>query len=207
MSDDALELSLRDQKKAEIRASVLEIAHRKFHEQGYDSTTIEEICSEAMISKRTFFRYFQDKESLVFPNREERLEIFIAFLEMNGDAENPFDTLRDATRLFGSEYHMKADKLMSQQRLIQSSTTLIAREREIDRDWEVEIARAFAKRTAGPQAGLWSAVTAGAVMGVVRATVNYWCETEGEDDLALLGLHAIDCLEKGFPERTLERNT
>ena len=203
MSDDANELSLREQKKAEIRANVLDIAQRLFHDQGFDATTLEEICSEAMISKRTFFRYFQDKESLVFPNREERLEMFVAFLEANQNTENPFDTLRDATRFFASDYHEKADKLVQQQKLIMSSPTLVAREREIDRDWEREIAKAFAKRSNDPQAPLWSAVTAGAVMGVVRATVNYWCANEGRDDLGELGLIAIECLERGFPERVL----
>lgn len=201
MSDEANELSLREQKKVEIRATVLEIAHRRFHEQGYDATTLDEICNEAMISKRTFFRYFADKESLIFPNRDERLEMFIAFLEYNKDAENPFDTLRDATRLFASDYHEKAGKLMQQQLLVQSSPTLMAREREIDRDWEREIARVFAGRSPGPHAALWSAVIAGAVMGVVRATVNYWYQTGGSHDLAQLGLDAIECLEKGFPER------
>ena len=76
---------LRERKKAAVRANVLEVAHRLFHEQGFDATPIDQICSEALISKRSFFRYFRDKESLVFPNREERLSVFVSFLETNHD--------------------------------------------------------------------------------------------------------------------------
>ena len=195
-------MSLRERKKVERRAQLLDIAHRLFHEKGFANTTIEEICDEAMISKRTFFRYFPDKESLVFPNRDERLEQFVRFLGMHSDVDNPFDALRDATRLFSSRYNENKDKILAQQALIQSSQSLLARERAIDRDWEAAIAAAFAARSEpGPETELWSAVLAGAVMGVVRATMRCWFAGDCERNLGELGLTAIDCLEQGFPKR------
>lgn len=201
MSDDT-SLSLREQKKAEARANTLEVAHKLFHEKGFDDTTIEEICAESMISKRTFFRYFRDKESLVFPNRDERLEVFKGFLRAHDNAENPFDILRLATGTFSQEYNENAEKILAQQQLIQSSPALRAREAEIDRDWEREIAKAFARRSArSRQNELWSAVVAGAVMGVVRATMHQWYAHGAEEDLGALGQAAIDCLERGFPEK------
>ena len=70
MENKSSESQLRERKKAAIRSKVLEVAHKLFHESGFDGTTIEQICNDALISKRTFFRYFKDKESLVFPHRE-----------------------------------------------------------------------------------------------------------------------------------------
>ena len=199
---DAQEPSLREQKKALARAKTLDVAHKLFREKGFEQTTLEEICAEASISKRTFFRYFRDKESLIFPNRESRLEAFRMFLQAYGDAENPFEVLRLATEVFSREYNHNFDKILAQQTLIQSSPSLRAREAEIDRDWEIEIAAAFARRSGpGRQNELWAAVAAGAVMGVVRATMRQWFAHGCREDLNALGQMAIDSLERGFPER------
>ncbi len=192
--------SLRERKKAETRANVLRVAHRLFHAKGFDATTLEEICSESVISKRTFFRYFKDKEALVFPNRDERLANFVSFLEAGAAHEDPFATLRRATRLFGIEYGQHRNAILAQQKLVVSSPALLAREREIDRDWEKAIAKIFAGRlSSAPQNELWSRVLAGAIMGVVRATMTCWFDNDCDDDLVKLGLDAIDCLESGFP--------
>jgi len=195
------EISVRAQKKAAARANVLDIAHRLFRAQGFGGTTIEQICAKAQISKRTFFRYFRDKESLVFPNREERLEGFVAFLKQNQNAANPFETLRMATQLFGFEYNKNRERLQEKQAIIHASADLLAREREIDLDWQFAIANAFSARAGNsPDGDLWARVLAGAIMGVVRSTMNFWFERNCEDDLTKLGLDALNYLEKGFPQ-------
>jgi AcrR family transcriptional regulator len=197
-----LEMNLRERKKAEAKANVLEISHRLFRKQGFDGTTLEAICQEADISKRTFFRYFRDKESLVFPHREERLATFVAFLGAHEQVENPFDALRQAAEVFGAKYNQNKDHLLAQQAVILSSQALLAREREIDLDWQKAIANAFSARTKSqPEEDLWARVLAGAIIGVVRATMTYWFERQGQDDLSQLGLDALDFLEQGFPAK------
>lgn len=193
-------MSLRERKKAETRATILRVANELFRKKGFDETTIDDICVGALASKRTLFRYFGDKEGLVFPNRQERLEAFRQFLQDNDPAENPFDALRRATRMWGSEYNESYQGILTQQRLVEGSSALLAREREIDREWEREIALAFARVTGpGASAELWARVLAGAIMGVVRATMSCWFEGDCKADLVQLGLDAIDRLEGGFP--------
>ena len=193
---------LRERKKAAIRNKVLEVAQVLFHQSGFDATTIDQICADALISKRTFFRYFRDKESLVFPHRDERLTVFVGFLKEHQDAENPFDVLRLATRFFGIEYHKNKQRLKSQQTLIANSLSLLSREREIDQDWQAAIASAFSACAGhSPDSDLWAQVLAGAIMGVVRSTMNFWFNRNCEDDLTQLGLDALDYLERGFPQR------
>lgn len=193
---------LRERKKAAVRAKVLEIAHELFHQSGFDATTIDQICDNALISKRSFFRYFKDKESLVFPHRDEKLVLFVAFLENNQHAENPFDVLRMATRLFGSKYYENRARLQAQQTLIVNSFSLLSREREIDQDWQLAIASAFSQRADNrPENDLWAQVLAGAIMGVVRSTMDFWFAHNCEDDLTQLGLDALTYLERGFPQR------
>ncbi|MFT7580589.1 MAG: AcrR family transcriptional regulator [Myxococcota bacterium] len=191
--------SLRDRKKAATRLTLLEVAHRRFHEVGFDDVTLEEICDTAAISKRTFFRYFRSKEALVFPNRDKRLAEFQQVLDSAAPGESPFDTLRRATRAGSEEHNANARQILAQQLLIRQSSTLQACEAEIDRDWEAAMAGMLARAGEGAEAQLRVRVLAGAAIGVVRATMRYWYETNGAEDLCTLGLQALDCLERGFP--------
>ena len=198
------EPGLRERKKAANRAKVLNVARKLFAKQGFDATTLEQICHSALISKRSFFRYFTDKESLVFPNREERLENFATFLMANQEVDNPFDSLRAATQVFGAEYNEHKEHLLDQQALIYSSLELRGREREIDKDWQDAIARAFSVRAGNsPDSDLWARVLAGAIMGVVRSTMNFWFDHDCDPDLTQLGLDALNYLERGFPHRAV----
>ncbi|MCA9715757.1 MAG: TetR family transcriptional regulator [Myxococcales bacterium] len=170
-----------------------------FAERGYAATTIDEICAAVPTSKRTFFRYFADKEALVFPNRRGRLARFQELLAAVRPDQSPFDVFRTVTSLFAAEYTENREQLLAQQRLIAQSPELLAREREIDSDWEREIAASFVRRMPPGESGPWLAdVLAGAVMGTVRATMRHWYADDGQADLESLGLEAIDYLERGF---------
>jgi AcrR family transcriptional regulator len=56
---------LRERKKAKTRAAIREAAMTLFEQQGYSSTTVEQIAEAAEVSPSTFFRYFPTKEDVV----------------------------------------------------------------------------------------------------------------------------------------------
>jgi AcrR family transcriptional regulator len=192
-------LSVREQKKHVTRRALLAAANRRFHRTGFENTTIDEVCDDVGISRRTFFRYFPDKESLAFPHRRERLAHFVELLGNAPAGESPFISLRRIARCFAEEYMRNRDWLVAQQRLLQTAPALLARENEIDRDWESGMAQAFRKHAGtGRDAELHARVLAGAVIGVIRATLRYWFAVDGQADLARLGDEALDRLERGF---------
>ncbi len=193
--------SRREQKKQATRNALLEAAHRRFHAQGFDGTTLDEILEETGVSKRTFFRYFPSKEELVFPNRARRLETFLTLFAGALKENDPFDAFRALTHLFAAEYTAHREQILAQQQLIATSAALQAREREIDQDWEIAIAACVVKAT-GPANELDAQVLAGASMGVIRATMRYWYGAGGVGDLDALGQQAIDRLEHGFQVET-----
>jgi len=190
---------LRERKKVITRLALVRAANRRFHNFGFESTTIDEICADVGISRRTFFRYFANKEALAFPHRSERLERFAAMLQNAPAHESPFASLRRVAQVLAFAYADNREQLLAQQRLIQSTPSLVAREHEIDRDWEEAMAKVFVQRFAGdPNAELRAQMLAGAAIGLIRSTLRYWFEQQGRPDLGELGEQALDALQRGF---------
>jgi AcrR family transcriptional regulator len=193
------QLPLRERKKDDTRRALVKAGNRRFHEIGFEATTIDDICADVGVSRRTFFRYFPTKEALAFPNRAERLERFCALLEGAPDAESPLDSLRHIAQIFAREYAANREQLIAHQQLIERTPALLAREQEIDRDWEHAMALAFVQRLPkSKDADLRARMLAGAAIGLIRATMRHWFALGGRADLGVLGNQALDALQDGF---------
>jgi AcrR family transcriptional regulator len=55
----------RERRKQEIQSFVLEAAIELFGSQGYDATTVEQICARADISRQTLYSYYPTKAHLL----------------------------------------------------------------------------------------------------------------------------------------------
>ncbi|MCB1689986.1 MAG: TetR/AcrR family transcriptional regulator [Halioglobus sp.] len=58
-------LGRREKRKLEIRARIEEAAYQLFREQGIEDTSIEQICVQADVARRTFYGHFPNKHSLL----------------------------------------------------------------------------------------------------------------------------------------------
>ena len=55
----------REKRKQEIRTRIEEAAYRLFRQQGIEDTSIEQICVEADVARRTFYGHFTNKHALL----------------------------------------------------------------------------------------------------------------------------------------------
>ena len=69
----------REQKKLATRVALNEAATRLFATKGYEQTSVDDLCREADVSLRTFFRYFEGKEDVLFA-RDMDIEPFLSTL-------------------------------------------------------------------------------------------------------------------------------
>nr|WP_201469046.1 TetR/AcrR family transcriptional regulator [Microbacterium hydrocarbonoxydans] len=106
--------SLREQRKRETARALTEEARRLTTEKGFAGFTVEELCAEVGVSRRTFFNYFESKENAVFgfaaidPRQKALEEEFAAqdgdllddFIRLTIARFDLFNPLDDAPALF-----------------------------------------------------------------------------------------------------------
>ena len=81
-------MSLREQKRLKTRLRIEDAATRLVDERGFADVTVEEICDASGISRRTFFNYFDSKDSAVLgaPSHEFTEEQRSTFLDAPTDS-------------------------------------------------------------------------------------------------------------------------
>ena len=85
-AESGLEPGLRERKKLQTRHAIHQAALELIDEQGLEATTIDQICSAADVSSRTFFNYFPSKAAalLQLPDATISPEVRERFLAARG---------------------------------------------------------------------------------------------------------------------------
>ncbi|WP_432825225.1 TetR/AcrR family transcriptional regulator [Dactylosporangium sp. CA-092794] len=68
------EVSLRERKQQRAREEIVAAAYDLFAERGYAEVTVADIAERAEVGRTTFFRYFGDKQEVVFAGEREWLD-------------------------------------------------------------------------------------------------------------------------------------
>jgi AcrR family transcriptional regulator len=92
----AEELSLRERKRRRTRDAIVDAAMTLFAEHGFDGVTVADIALRAEIGRTTFFRYFTDKQEVIFADDPELHRLLVAASEDAATALAPLNTLADA---------------------------------------------------------------------------------------------------------------
>jgi AcrR family transcriptional regulator len=189
---------LRERKKAKTRRSIQEHAMRLFIDQGYDTTTIEQIAEAAEVSPSTFFRYFPTKEDVVIQDDYDPM-ITSAFLEQPATL-SPIDALRGAVHdVFGQVFAQDQETILQRLRLIWSIPSLRARQVEGQIATTAMLTEAIAERTGRSPGDFEVQVFAGAVVGGWISAIKRWIESEGKDPLVDLMDKVLVMLGEGLP--------
>lgn len=188
----------RERRKRETRQALFEAAYELFAEYGYHETTVDEVADAAGVSRRTAFRYFPTKDSLVFSKREARVAFFRKLLHADPKL-GPYEALRSAT--LGLAVAMEEDKsyLLAQAALVAATPELAGLELHVDREFEDAMVERLSVGARSRAAKRRARVVGAACMGVMRATLRGWLEGGGKGDLASLGEEAFQILQDGFP--------
>ncbi|MFI5678838.1 TetR/AcrR family transcriptional regulator [Streptomyces cellulosae] len=197
---DGPRLGLRERKKIKTRTAIRDATYALIEEQGYDTTTIEQIAERAEVSPSTVFRYFPTKEDIVLTDEHDPL-----LLEelRSRPADEPWTAslryvLRKAIDLGATE---KPEVIRMRSRLMAEVPAVRSRMMESMSVTGELLAGAVAERTGREQNSLEVRVYTMSLIGGLAEVSRYWAENDFRDDLRTLLDRALDVFEHGpFPE-------
>jgi AcrR family transcriptional regulator len=179
----AMAESLRDRRKRRTAEAIVAGALELFTERGFDRTTIDQIAASADISRRTFFRYFADKEELFFAEDERLLEVIEATLDDAPAGEPVLELARRATRALAAHSVADPQRRLARERLIAATPALQARRMTKNLRWEQAIAARLVERGSTEREALLVPKLA---LGCFQAAYERWLRRPGQDLPALV---------------------
>jgi AcrR family transcriptional regulator len=185
--------SLRERKKALTRSAIEEAAFRLFLERGFDETSLEEICEIALVSRRTFFRYFSTKEDLVLTPSKEELATAAVFLR-EWPEERPWrDGLRALFDETSSSLERDAEAQVVRWKLLTSTPSLFAAYLGVMSGFE-ELVRSFLADRADADLGADDAhLVAAMTVTAFRVAARTWTGRNGSGSLRELAQANLTC--------------
>jgi AcrR family transcriptional regulator len=145
------------------------------------------IAAEAGISPRTFFRYFETKESAAFHDHADRVAELGALLDARLPSPRPVEDLVEISRRSVTAYFDEPKVYARRYRLLRSDATLRNLERVFDRAYEDRLAVFLDSCGADV---MTARACAAAVVAVVNEALDVWARARGRT--AAVGRAALD---------------
>ncbi|UGT61007.1 TetR family transcriptional regulator [Nocardia asteroides] len=177
--------TLRERTRAAMREEVVEIAFRLFAEQGFDSTTVEQIAAEAGLSRTTFFRYFGSKEELVLGRMSEFGPRIAAALAGRPADEPPWEALRRCFDVITEPTADEPQPFLNLMRLLDDACALMTRQWEKTQGWHSLLVPEIRRRLGGAATDdLRAHALVGSAISCLDAATDAWTATGGATPLA-----------------------
>ncbi len=181
--DERPELGLRERKKRACRASLVDAAQRLVARDGLDRVTVEEICTEAGVSPRTFFNYFESKDDAVLGHVPWAIDPAAAALFAAGGPSG--DHLADLGVLLAAllgEVGVDRDRMARAMSLAAAEPRLLARQMMTIEQKHAEMTALAGARLGEPVDSPRAALLAVVAGGMARASFARW-HADGDADL------------------------
>jgi TetR/AcrR family transcriptional regulator, regulator of mycofactocin system len=173
------------------------IALRLFTEQGFDNTTIEQIAAEAGVSKRTFFRYFSSKTSVLWSEFDHEVDVIRAALDEVPAGTPMMDAIRRAVVAANHYGPQDVPELRMRMNLIGNVPALQSSTAVHYDAWERAISDFAATRTGQPADSLYPLAVGRATLAACRAAYDRW-SARADADLTFYLDAALAALAAGF---------
>jgi AcrR family transcriptional regulator len=190
---------LRERKKAQTRAAIVDAALVLFERKGFEATTIEDIAAAADVSPRTFFRYFESKVDLILAKNHESNVGLGTLLAERPAGEGPVEAIRQV--LQGQLAQMLAENPAAVRELQVVMSTPELRDLAFDHfhTQMAEVADALARRLDLPESALPTRLLAGVVGTTMWAVIDAWVAGGADPDrLPAMVDEAFTLIGSGF---------
>ncbi|WP_345625063.1 acyl-CoA-like ligand-binding transcription factor [Rugosimonospora acidiphila] len=189
----------RERKKIETRAALEAAALRLFAKQGYERTTVEEIAEAADVAVRTFFRYFQSKQHVLYGDMAMNItDQMRAALLARPATESPVQAVGAALDAMELGDPDQQQQVLDRLRLMERMPELGGTYHMIFQHLHDVIAEHVADRTGLPPAELYPQLLAAAAIAAIKAALAVFEAAGGRQSLIELRARAYSSLTAGI---------
>jgi len=180
---------LRERKKLKTRDAIIFTAMKMFLEKGFDKVRIEDIAEAIDISPRTFFRYFPNKEKVVFFHHESYVDKLKKAIHSKSKQNlNTYEAVKHGCLELARVYSKSKDEHIKQLKVVQSSPSLVGFANILDTDYEDVIRQKLLEGTDGtPDKERTARIMTHIVMGLIRGVFEEWHMTGCNENLVKIG--------------------
>ncbi len=185
----------RDGRTERTHRALTVAAIRRFSEQGYDATTVDQIAAEAGVTQRTYFHHFPTKEAVLFGGYEARLhdttEAFRTAVRSGSLAEG----LHAATSALVAAIETQRDLFLLRGRLYRETPALRATMLRLNEDWIDNVTLVVADELEiDPTTDVAARLAATVANSANRVAIDLWTASGGTLDLATLARDSVDAI-------------
>jgi AcrR family transcriptional regulator len=190
----------REHKKRETRRRIQRAAWDLFVERGFAATTVQDISAAAGVVERTFFRYFPNKEAVLFHDGDHEARAFAHAFQARPADEPVWIALREALADMAAGVGARREQLLVRHQIAMSlSDRTDATNRATLRYGQV-LAGLIAARMGMPHDDTGPALLAYTALAVAEIAYMDWIEGEASADLAEGFRNAFDVLARAANE-------
>jgi len=188
---------LRERKRRETSARIIEKGLKLFVKNGYDGTTLDAIAEAAGISRRTFFYYFKSKEDVLLAAHDSgfRAGLRPAMLAESPD-QTPIEAVQKCLVKLASRYETRESIIFD--RLMQSTEALRARKEAVFVEAEQILLDAMGELWPSPARRDGLRLVAMVAMGTLRLALERWKQHDAAHPLAHYIRQSFTLLAKQF---------
>ncbi|MDQ1497356.1 MAG: hypothetical protein QOD57_3386 [Actinomycetota bacterium] len=166
---------LRERHMDRTRAAIVDAALALFQEQGFTETTVDAIAERADVGRRTFFRYFPAKESVLFHDIENQIQSTLDSLTARPDDEPPFEALIWVLRNSAGRFSADLDKRTLLAKVAHECDNLLVHHRAvIMRRLEDMLTAEVARRSGVPADDLATGAGVAAILAAYGSAIRCW---------------------------------
>jgi len=154
-----------------------------FEEQGFEATSAVQIAKRAGVTTRTFFRYFSDKQEVLFADAETLCEVLAQEIRDAADVTEPLRTVTQTLARFDWEGLAPRESLRRRDAMIAVNPVL--QERHLNKQRQMADAFGSALHELGVDPDIAELATHVGIH-VFRVAYRRWLEADDNADLATI---------------------
>jgi TetR/AcrR family transcriptional regulator, regulator of mycofactocin system len=179
------------------RRTLERIALELFLAQGYEETTVEQISDLAGVSRRTFFRYFDNKAAVIWSEFDTEVATLRQLLA-DADPQQSIGAAIKQAVLAANHYGLADVAALRGRMLTISTVPALGASASVHYDaWATALAEFVGKRLGQPADALIPQTVGFSALGACRAAFDQWVKRHDSDLISYLDA-ALSAWKAGF---------